>query len=279
LTARRALIVVAVLVVAAAAAVGMTAVGGGVPSVTTVDVTHGEFVDYIQIRGDIRPAKSIVLSAPLQSGGDLQITKLVKNGATVNKGDIVVEFDATSLEQRLAERQSDLKSAQGEIEQLQAQQKINLEEQKTTLLKARYDVERAKLDLGKRDLISEVEYQEAKLALADAEQRLKETQAKEVSTAAAAQADLVGKQRKRDKAKFDVERTESAIAQLRLRAPAAGVVNILTNPRTQSMFGGGAYRGRSPARLDPRSRGSDLPEGRPPDGLSPERIEVRRTDH
>ncbi len=239
MTARRALIVVAVLVVAAAAAVGMTAVGGGVPSVTTVDVTHGEFVDYIQIRGDIRPAKSIVLSAPLQSGGDLQITKLVKNGATVNKGDIVVEFDATSLEQRLAERQSDLKSAQGEIEQLQAQQKINLEEQKTTLLKARYDVERAKLDLGKRDLISEVEYQEAKLALSDAEQRLKETQAKEVSTAAAAQADLVGKQRKRDKAKFDVERTESAIAQLRLRAPAAGVVNILTNPRTQSMFGGG----------------------------------------
>jgi HlyD family secretion protein len=239
LTARRALIVFAVLVVVAAAAVGMTAVGGGVPNVTTVDVTHGDFVDYIQIRGDIRPAKSIVLSAPLQSGGDLQITKLVKNGATVRKGDIVVEFDATSLEQRLAERQSDLKSAQGEIEQLQAQQKINIEEQKTTLLKARYDVERAKLDLGKRDLISEVEYQEAKLALADAEQRLKETQAKEVSTAAGAQADLVGKQRKRDKAKFDVERTESAIAQLRLRAPADGVVNILTNPRTQSMFGGG----------------------------------------
>ncbi|HTL43784.1 MAG TPA: efflux RND transporter periplasmic adaptor subunit [Vicinamibacterales bacterium] len=239
MTARRALIVFAVLVVVAAAAVGMTAVGGGVPNVTTVDVTHGDFVDYIQIRGDIRPAKSIVLSAPLQSGGDLQITKLVKNGATVRKGDIVVEFDATSLEQRLAERQSDLKSAQGEIEQLQAQQKINIEEQKTTLLKARYDVERAKLDLGKRDLISEVEYQEAKLALADAEQRLKETQAKEVSTAAGAQADLVGKQRKRDKAKFDVERTESAIAQLRLRAPADGVVNILTNPRTQSMFGGG----------------------------------------
>jgi hypothetical protein len=77
LTARRALIVVAVLVVAAAAAVGMTAVGGGVPSVTTVDVTHGEFVDYIQIRGDIRPAKSIVLSAPRQSGGDRPNTKHV----------------------------------------------------------------------------------------------------------------------------------------------------------------------------------------------------------
>ena len=57
-------------------------------------------------------------------------------------------------------------------------------------MKAKYDVERAKLDLGKRDLISEVEYQEAKLALSDAEQRLKETEAKEISAAAAAQADL-----------------------------------------------------------------------------------------
>jgi HlyD family secretion protein len=239
MTARRVLIVVAVLVVIAAAAVAMTAVGGGVPNITTVDVTHGEFVDFIQIRGDIRPAKSIVLSGPLQSGGDLQITRLVKNGAAVKKGEILVEFDATSLEQRLAERRSDLKSAEGEIDQLQAQQKIDAEERKTALLKAKYDIERAKLDLGKRDLISEVEFQEAKLALTDAEQRFKETQAKELSAAAAAQADLVGKQRKRDKARFDVERTAAAIAQLRLHAPADGVVNILTNPRTQSMFGGG----------------------------------------
>jgi len=238
MTARRALVVLAIVAVLAVAGFAMTS-GGAAPNATTVEVTHGDFVDFIQIRGDIRPAKSITLSAPLQSGGDLQITKLVKNGATVKKGDIVVEFDATALEQRLAERRSDLKSAEGEIEQLQAQQKITLEEQKTALLKAKYDVERAKLDLGKRDLISEVEYQEAKLALTDAEQRLKETQAKEISAAAAAQADLVGKQRKRDKARFDVERTEAAIAQLRLRAPADGVVNILTNPRTQSMFGGG----------------------------------------
>jgi RND family efflux transporter MFP subunit len=228
-----------VVCVAGAAAVAMKGFGGSVPNATTVDVTHGDFVDFIQIRGDIRPAKSIVLDAPLQSGGDLQITKLVKNGATVKKGDLVVEFDATTLEQRLAERKSDLKSAEGEIEQVQSQQKINAEERKTALLKAKYDVDRAKLDLNKRDLISEVEYEEAKLTLADAGQRQKETEAKEISALAAAEADLVGKQRKRDKAKFDVERFESSIAQLRLRAPADGVVNILPNPRTQSMFGGG----------------------------------------
>jgi RND family efflux transporter MFP subunit len=245
LTSKRLLVALGVVIAAGAAGMAaMNAMGGSVPNATTVEVTHGDFVDYIQIRGDIRPAKSIILNAPLQSGGDLQIVKLVKNGAQVKQGDLLVEFDATTLQQRLAERRSDLKAAEREIEQLQAQQKINAEERKTALMKAQYDVDRAKLDLGKRDLISKIEYEEAKLALSDAEQRLKETQAKLRSTDTAAEADLVGKRRKRDKAQFDVDRTERAIEALRLRAPADGTVNILENPRTSGMFGGGGVEFR-----------------------------------
>ena len=191
LRSKRGLAAVAIAVVAiAGAAAVMNARGGAVPNVTTVEVTHGDFIDYIQIRGDIRPAKSIVLAAPLQAGGELQIVKLVKNGATVKKGDVVVEFDATQLKQRLMERQSELKTALGEIDQVQAQQKITAEQRQTELTKAKYDVERAKLDLGKRDLVSRIEYESAKLSLADAEQRLKEVDAKILSTKAAAEAEI-----------------------------------------------------------------------------------------
>jgi multidrug resistance efflux pump len=240
LKSRRALAAIGVIVaIAAGAAVAMNALGGTVPNATTVDVTQGEFVDYIQIRGDIRPAKSIVLAAPLQSGGDLQIVKLVKSGSTVKKGDVVVEFDATSLRQRLLERQSELNQALKEIEQTQAQGKITAEQQQTALMKATYDVERAKLDLGKRDLVSRIEYEAAKLSLADAEQRLKEVQAKALSSKAGAEADLVGKLRKRDKAKFDVDRTNAGIEALILRAPADGTVEILPNPRSGGPFSSG----------------------------------------
>ena len=235
--------VVIVLVIAGAAA-AMNARTGTVPNVTTAEVTRGDFVDYIQIRGDIRPAKSIVLAAPLQAGGELQIVKLVKNTAAVKKGDIVVEFDATSLEQRLQERRSELKTADGEIEQALAQAKITEEQQSTSLMKAKYDVERAKLDLGKRDLISRIEFEEAKLALADAEQRLKEVQAKGGSTTVGSNAEMLGKKRKRDKAQLDVDRTTSSIEALHLRAPADGTVNILENPRTGGMFGGGGVEFR-----------------------------------
>lgn len=231
--------VLAAIVVIAAAGIAMNARTGAAPNVTTADVTRGDFVDYIQIRGDIRPAKSIVLAAPLQAGGELQIVKLVKNGAVVKKGDVVVEFDATQLKQRLMERQSELKTAEGEIEQVVAQQKITAEQRQTDLTKAKYDVERAKLDLGKRDLVSRIEYEAAKLSLADAEQRLKEVEAKILSTKAAAEAELVGKRRRRDKAKFDVERTQQSIDALILEAPADGTVNILENPRSGGPFGGG----------------------------------------
>jgi multidrug resistance efflux pump len=242
---KRAFALLAVIVLAVAGAgMAMNAGSNAAPNLTTADVTRGDFIDYIQIRGDIRPAKSIVLAAPLQAGGELQIVKLVKQGAAVKKGDILVEFDATQLQQRLLERQSELKTAQNEIEQVLSQQKITAEEQQTAQMKAKYDVERAKLDLGKRDLVSRIEYEAAKLSLADAEQRLKEVEAKALSSKASAEAELTGKKRKRDKAQYDVDRTEASIAALHLVAPADGTVNILENPRSGGPFGGGGVEFR-----------------------------------
>ena len=205
---RGVLAALAVILVVAGAGIAMNARTGATPNVTTADVTRGDFIDYIQIRGDIRPAKSIVLAAPLQAGGEMQIVKLVKNGTQVKKGDVLVEFDATQLNQRLMERRSELKTAEGEIEQVVAQQKITAEQRQTELTKARYDIERAKLDLGKRDLVSRIEYESAKLSVGDAEQRLKEVEAKILSTKAGADAELMGKRRRRDKAQFDVERID-----------------------------------------------------------------------
>jgi multidrug efflux pump subunit AcrA (membrane-fusion protein) len=235
---RRGLIVIAVAVIVTGAGTVMSMRAGTTPDVPMTTVTRGDFVDFIQIRGEIRPEKSIVLSAPLNSG-ELQIVKIVKNGSTVKGGDVLVEFDSTQLRQRLAERQSDLKQADGEIAQTIAQSKISQEEDQAALTKAKYDVERAKLDLGKRDLVSRIEYEQAKLALVDAEQKFREAEAKVTAGKAGVEADLVGKRRKREKALADVERTQRSLDALQIRSPAAGVVNILNNPRSGGPFGGG----------------------------------------
>ena len=142
------------------------------------------------------------------------------------------------------ERRSELKTAEGEIDQVDAQQKITAEQRQTELTKAKYDVERAKLDLGKRDLVSRIEYESAKLSLSDAEQRLKEVEAKILSTRAAAEAELVGKRRRRDKAQFDVERTQQSIDALQAGRARRRHVNILENPRSGGPFGGGGVEFR-----------------------------------
>ena len=79
--------------------------------------------------------------------GELQIVKLVKSGTVVKPGDVVVEFDGSTLLRTIQEKQSELKQADAEIEQSQAQSRITNEQNATALMRAKYDLQRAKLDV------------------------------------------------------------------------------------------------------------------------------------
>ncbi len=228
---------IGVVVVAAAVLVVFALRGRAAPDVPTADVTRGDFVDYVELRGEIKAGRSVVLSAPMQSG-ELQIVRLAKNGTPIRSGDVVVEFDSTTLRRTVQERQSGLRQAEAEIEQARGQAAMADEQNRTALLKARYDVDRAKLDVGQRDIIARLDYEKAKLALADAEQRLREQQARERADRAAADADISSKRRKRDKMQGDLDRAERSLAALQLKATTDGVVSLMPNFRAGGPFGG-----------------------------------------
>ena len=233
---RRSTLITAFVVVLAVTGL-LVAVGrGSVPDFPTAEVTRGEFVDTLELRGEIRPLKSIVLTSPMQAG-ELQIVKLARNGSAVKAGDVLVQFDGTTLQRTIQEKQSELKQATAEIEQAKAQSRIMDEQNATALLKARYDIERAKLDLKREDTISRVDHENAKLAHGDAEQRLKELEQKIKSDRIGAEADLSSKLRKREKAQFDLARAEDGLKRLQLTAPTDGIVNVLPNFRAGSMMG------------------------------------------
>ena len=208
-----------------------------VPDLPTVVVTRGEFVDTLEIRGEIRPLKSIVLSSPMQSG-ELQILKLAKSGTMVKPGDVVVRFDPSTLERTIQEKRSEVKQADAEIEQAQAQSRIAREQNATAVMKAGYDIERAKLDAAKGDTVSRLDIEAAKLSVVDAEQKERELKEKVKSDETSAEADLSAKRHKREKALFDLQRAEQGLRNLELKAPAAGMVSVLPNFRSGSMFGG-----------------------------------------
>jgi HlyD family secretion protein len=207
------------------------------PDLPTAVVTKGTFVDTLEIRGEIRPLKSIVLSSPMQSG-ELQILKLAKSGTMVKPGDVVVEFDPSTLKRTIQEKQSELKQTDAEIEQAQAQTRLASEQNTTASMKAEYDIARAKLDVSKGDTVSRVENEQAKLAVVDAQQRERELQVKVKSDLTAAESEVSAKRRKREKALFDLQRAEQGLRNLQLRAPSAGMVSLLPNFRSGGMFGG-----------------------------------------
>ena len=257
---RRRTIAVTLAVVVAAVVVVFVSVGrGSTPDVPMATVARGEFVDRLEIRGEIRPVKSIVLSSPLQSG-ELQIIKIVKSGTMVQPGDVVVQFDGSTLQRTIQEKQSELRSAEAEIEQVRAQAKITEEQNATALMKAEYDLQRARLDVKKGDAIPRIQLEQAKLMVGEVEQRLRELQAKIKSDRTAAEATVAGKRRKREKAIADLQRAQLGLQKLELRAPAAGMVNVLPNPRTGAMFGGGEQEFREGDRAWAGANVLELPD-------------------
>jgi|SRR5579863_1498849 len=209
------------------------------PKIPTALVERGDFTDYLELRGDVKTLKSTIITAPYEAG-ELQILKITPSGTPVKRGDVVVAFDTTNPKQMLAQDQTDLKSADAEIDQSRAKARLKEEQDLTDLMKARYDVESAKLDASKREILSAIDGQEAELKLADAEQKLKEAEAKLSADKASDAADVESKRQKHDQALFDVRRTQRALSVLVLNAPTDGIVTVLNNWRASGFIGNGA---------------------------------------
>jgi HlyD family secretion protein len=228
-------VIVLGLVVAAGVTFGAVRFSRAVPAIPTAIVQRGEFVETVQFRGHVIAEKSVLLKAPSVTG-DIQITKLARTGTAVKKGDVVAEFDTSKLVDTLNQRRSDMKQADAAIEQERAKARLLDEQDRTDLLKAGYDVDRAKLDVSQQEILSAIDGAEKKLALADAEQKLREVESRQKSDQASSQATINGKVQERAKAQADVRRVESDIASMTLRAPVDGVVTLFPNWRAGGFF-------------------------------------------
>jgi len=223
---RKALLIILVLLAASGVVLGAVRLTHRTPAVPTYLVKRGEFLDSEQFRGEVKALRSVTISAPADVG-DLQIVKLSAEGASVKAGDIVVEFDKTKTEQDLAQFRSALKSAEASIEQARAQAKLTEEEDKTAVLKAGFEVEAARLEASKQEIVSRIEGEEAKLKLLDSQQKLREAEAKQKSDQALNKATVETAEQASAKAKYDVQREEHALAQMSQRAPSDGTITIL----------------------------------------------------
>ena len=102
-------------------------------TISVGEVAHGEFNDYIRVTGQVQPITTVQLS-PLEAGVVERL--VVEEGASVHKGDVLVELSNTSLtleilnsEAELAEKQNILRNTLISMEQ----QKLDLRLDKVQL--------------------------------------------------------------------------------------------------------------------------------------------------
>jgi len=224
---RRILAVAGGVGIVAAGALGMLRYSRHAPSRPTYQVKREEFLDVLEFRGQLKAMKSVTIAAPA-TASSLQILKIVTDGAQVHEGDVIVEFDASKAQQDLAQDQSTLKSAQAEIAEARAQAVLNEEQDKTAASKAHYDVEAARLDASQQEILSKIDGAEAMLKVADAEQALKQAEAKLKSDQMTDQATIQDKIDASAKAEFDEKRATEALASTTLKAPSGGTVSLVS---------------------------------------------------
>ena len=220
--------VLRVLVVAmAAAACGAC----GADALPTAPVTRGEFVDWLQLQGDVKASRSLTLRAPAEAG-ELRIVHLVPNGTSVRAGSVVADFDPSTVARTLDEKRTEVNGLQAEIDKARAEASTKRAEAVTAESGARFDVERARLDYSGREALSRVEGEQRRLKILDAEQKLREARARLASVDAEARASLAAATQKKAKAQRDFERARAQLGSLQILAPADGVLNIMFNPRS-----------------------------------------------
>ncbi|HUN87022.1 MAG TPA: HlyD family efflux transporter periplasmic adaptor subunit [Terracidiphilus sp.] len=186
--------------------------------------------------GELRASHAMMLSAPAIGGDALQITRLTRTGEAVKKGDVVIEFDPSEQRYKIEESRSELLQAEQEITKAKADATVLAAQDKVSLLKDRYAVRSAELDVQKNELLSKIDADKNILALQQAKRVLGELEKDILSHKQSGQAATYLAQEKYNKAKLELDEAQSNLDKMRVTAPMDGLVSIQKNINASGGF-------------------------------------------
>jgi HlyD family secretion protein len=198
-------------------------------------VRRGEFVISVRTRGDIKSARSLILKAPQVPG--LRIVRLATAGRPIKKGEVVVEFDGSQQDQNVISRTTMVRAADGDIVQTKATQKIDDEADSMSKMSSEYDLERAKLDASKAEVLSQIDGEKNRIQVGVSEGSLQTVKASINAHQVGHEADLNRLNQRKDKTVRDLNQAQGYMGMMQLKAPIDGIVNVLPNFRSQGSFG------------------------------------------
>jgi multidrug efflux pump subunit AcrA (membrane-fusion protein) len=218
-----------VLLVIGAASAGVYRMRQAQASVAfpVVPARKGEFLVIIRARGELKAARSVQVYAPIVP--QLRIAWLAPSGSLIHRGDLMIKFDSSASEQQLQQKEAALQQAQATLDQAVAQAKITADQDKSDLADAQFNVEKARLEVSKQEIVGELMAAESRIDLGLCEQKLKVAQATADLHAASDRSKIGSLTRVRDYNQNDVNITKQRIAQMEIKAPITGFVGYSIN--------------------------------------------------
>jgi len=129
----------------------------------------------LRVSGTVEAVKSVTIVTPRLTGpgsNSLVITRLAPAGSRVHVGEVLVEFDRQDQLQAAQDRRAEYLDFSEQIRRKTAEQAATLAKDQTELGQATNDVERAKLDVAKNDLLPRIESEKNDLALEQSRAKL-----------------------------------------------------------------------------------------------------------
>jgi HlyD family secretion protein len=188
----------------------------------------GDFSVIVRCRGELKARRSVQIVAPVNVP-DLRIVWAAPPSSPVKAGEVVIRFDPSTAKQQLQEKEAALGQAQATLDQQLAQGRITTEQDKLDLATSTYQVEKAKLETSKQEIVSALQGEENKIDLALAEKDLRVKEAGMHLHATSDNAKTASLTRLRDHAQADVDLTKKRLGQMEVVSPLTGLIIFMPN--------------------------------------------------
>jgi HlyD family secretion protein len=212
---------------------------GSVNSAThSVTVKRGDFRHTLRLSGTVGAVRSYSVQAPRLTGqmsSIMVITKIVRNGTHVRPGDVLAELDRQNQLKNILDKQAEYDNLVQQIRKKQADQEAARAADETELKGAEVDVQTARVEMRKNDVVPGYQAEINKVNLAEAEAKLKQLKDTFALKREAQAAELRILEIQRDRAKRTAEYAQSNIENMTIISPMDGLAVLTPLNKGSSM--------------------------------------------
>jgi HlyD family secretion protein len=197
-------------------------------TIPTTKVQRGDVIIRAFTRGELHAVRSVTLMAP-NLNGTVQVTALAPVGSLAHEKDLIIEYDDSERLAALEEARLSVQSVDEQIKKAKADLAIQQSQDAVTLLKTRYDVRRAELEVQKNPIIDAIDGKKNILMQEQSKRALQQLEADIQARQEQADSQLAVLREQRNRSLIDVQRELQRIAQTKALAQITGLVSIKQN--------------------------------------------------